>query len=187
MKKLVLLTAVGGLLVSPALAQTSTAPGPNGPQSPPASAQSQPNGSLSQPGSAQTGGVQTISSQTADEWLASTFKGTNVVGADDQKIGSVSDILFQRDGKVLAYVVSVGGFLGMGAKDVALAPSSFQVQPGQNATDLTLKIAMTKDELKNAAAFAPYKAPAPAPTTGMGLPGNRPTGLPPTRPTGSAQ
>jgi hypothetical protein len=166
MKKLVLLTAASGLLVSAALAQTSNMPGPNAP-----------------------GGVQAstsvISSQAPDQWLASKFTGTVVLGADGQKIGSVSDVLFQRDGKVLGYVVSVGGFLGMGAKDVALAPDSFQIQPGQDATDFKLKVAMTKDQLKDATAFAPYKPPAP--TTGMAPPSNRPTGLPPTRPTGSAQ
>jgi sporulation protein YlmC with PRC-barrel domain len=180
-KKLVLLTAVSGLLVTSALAQTSTAPGPNAPQSPPAAAGTPSNG----PSSA-AGTVQIVTAQTADQWLASKFTGTNVTGADGVKIGSVSDVLFQRDGKVLAYVVSVGGFLGMGSKEVALAPDAFQVQPGQNATDFTLKVAMTKDQLKNAPAFEPYKAPA-APTTGMSPPpSNRPTGAPP-RPTGSAQ
>ena len=46
-----------------------------------------------------------------------------MVGADNQKIGDVTDILFDKNGKIEAYIVSVGGFLGIGAKDVALAPS----------------------------------------------------------------
>ena len=41
----------------------------------------------------------------------------------------MSDILFDKDGKIEAYVVGVGGFLGIGAKDVALAPSAFQIVP----------------------------------------------------------
>ena len=53
------------------------------------------------------------------------------MGTDNAKIGDVTDVLFDKDGKVLAYVVGVGGFLGIGSKDVALAPSSFQV----HATD----------------------------------------------------
>ena len=179
MKKLVLLTAAGGLLVSSALAQTSTAPGANAP-TPPAATQP-----LSSAPSAAASAVQIISSQSAEEWLASKFKGTNVVGADNQKVGAVSDVLFQRDGKVLAYVVSVGGFLGMGSKEVALAPNAFQVQPGQNATDFTLKIAMTREQLKDATAFEPYKPPAP--TTGMAPPSDRPSSLPQAHPTRSAQ
>ena len=55
-----------------------------------------------------------------------------MVGADNQKIGDVSDILFDKTGKIEAFVVSVGGFLGVGSKEVALAPSSFDVMPGQN-------------------------------------------------------
>ena len=50
-----------------------------------------------------------------------------MIGSDDKKIGDVSDILFDKDGKIEAYVVGVGGFLGIGSKDVALAPSAFQV------------------------------------------------------------
>ena len=38
------------------------------------------------------------------------------MGADNKKIGDVSDILFDKNGKIEAYVVSVGGFLGMGAQ-----------------------------------------------------------------------
>ena len=62
-----------------------------------------------------------VSQQKPDQWLASKFKGTDVVGADNQKIGDVTDILFDKNGKIEAYIVSVGGFLGIGAKDVALA------------------------------------------------------------------
>jgi|SRR5882724_9398374 len=174
MKKLVLLTALSGLLASSALAQTATAPGPNAPN-PRAAAQP-----LS------TDGTQFIAAQTSDQWLASKFKGTDVLGPDDKKVGDVSDILFQRDGKVLGYVVSVGGFLGMGAKEVALAIPAFQIQPGQNANDFKLKIAMTKDQLKDAPAFEPYKAPVPAPTTGTAPRSDRMNGIP-ARPGGAAQ
>ena len=42
-------------------------------------------------------------SQKPDQWLASKFKGTDVIGSDDKKIGDVSDILFDKDGKIEAY------------------------------------------------------------------------------------
>jgi len=61
------------------------------------------------------------------------------------KIGDVSDILFDKDGKIEAYVVSVGGFLGMGSKDVAIAPTSFDVVPGSNGSADKLKLSMSKD------------------------------------------
>ncbi len=106
-----------------------------------------------------------------------------MVGTDDAKIGDVSDILFDKDGKIEAYVVGVGGFLGIGAKDVALAPSAFQLVPGDKAKNESdkLRLSMTKDELKLAAHFNPYKAPSA--TTGSRTLGSRPTPAgPATRP-----
>ena len=103
-----------------------------------------------------------VNSQRQDQYLASKFKGTDVIGADDKKIGDVSDILFDKDGKIEAYVVGVGGFLGIGSKDVALAPSAFQVVPGDKSKNESdkLRLSMTKDQLKQAANFEPYKAPS---------------------------
>ena len=109
-----------------------------------------------------------VNSQRSDQFLASKFKGTDVVGNDNEKIGDMSDILFDKSGKIEAYVLGVGGFLGIGAKDVALAPTAFQVVPGDKSKNESdkLKLSMTKDELKQAANFEPYKAPSA--TTGMG-------------------
>jgi hypothetical protein len=116
-----------------------------------------------------------VSKQDPDQWLASKFRGTDVIGANDEKIGDIDDILFDKNGAVKAFVVGVGGFLGIGSKDVAIAPTSFQVVPGNDATDYKLRLSMTKDELKSAAAFEPYAPPRPAttsnnPTRPMGAP-----------------
>ena len=111
---------------------------------------------------ASTSSAKFVNAQRQDQYLASKFKGTDVLGSDNQKIGDVTDILFDKDGKIEAYVIGVGGFLGIGAKDVALAPSAFQVVPGDKSKNESdkLKISMTKDELKQAANFEPYKAPS---------------------------
>ena len=122
-----------------------------------------------------------VSSQKPDQWLASKFKGTDVLGSDNQKIGDVSDILFDKTGKVEAFVISVGGFLGVGAKEVALAPSSFDVVPGQNGSSDKLKISATKDQLQDAQNFAHYEPPRPTGTTGSGAPAGgsmKPSGSP---------
>jgi sporulation protein YlmC with PRC-barrel domain len=171
-KKLMLGAALSALMVSGALAQ-----------SPPSSAPA----TSSQPSAASTsasGKADLVTAQKPDQWLASKFKGTDVLGSDDQKIGDVSDILFDKSGKIQAYVISVGGLLGMGAKEVALAPTSFTTVPGQNGGTDKLKISMTKDELNNAQNFARYEAARPATTTGTGTgvggsPGSRPAGAPP--------
>ena len=109
------------------------------------------------------------STQAADQWLASKFKGTDVIGSNNEKIGDVNDILFDHNGKVMAYVVGVGGFLGIGAKDVALAPAAFQMQPATDREDMKLRLAMTRDEFKNAPEFKAAST-RPAPTTGQAPP-----------------
>lgn len=160
MKKLMIGAAVGALMVSGAMAQ-SNPPSPGADSKPPA-ASSTPSGGAS------SGQVQFISSQKPDQMLASKFKGTDVLGADNQKIGDVSDILFDKSGKIEAYIVSVGGFLGMGAKEVALAPTAFEQVPGENGGAPKLKTSMTKDQLTNAQNFARYEPPKPTATTGAG-------------------
>lgn len=155
LKKLMLTTAIGGLMISGAMAQ-----------SPAPAERSAPMPSATAPADSTMGKAAVVTTQKPDQFLASKFKGTDVLGSDDKKIGDVSDILFDKDGKIEAFVVSVGGFLGMGAKDVALAPSSFQVMKGAENESDKLKITMTQDELKQAANFEPYQAPRT--TTGSG-------------------
>jgi hypothetical protein len=152
-KKLMLGAALSALMISGALAQ-APAPQPTN-ATPPAAAGSS------------GAGDKFVMSQKPDQYLASKFKGTDVLGSDNKKIGDVTDILFDKNGKIDAYVVSVGGFLGMGAKDVALAPSAFEVMPGDNGAADKLKLSMTQDQLKQAENFTPYSPPHAA-TTGAG-------------------
>ena len=128
-----------------------------------------------------------IASQQSSQWLASKFQGTDVIGSDDKKIGDVNDVLFDQNGQIQAYVVGVGGFLGVGSKNVALAPNAFQVVKGdgQNSSD-KLKLAMSQDELKAAPAFEPYRearsttgsAPGAMPSGGLGAPRQPATSAP---------
>ncbi|HKT18055.1 MAG TPA: PRC-barrel domain-containing protein [Stellaceae bacterium] len=173
LKKLLLSTALSAVMVAGALAQTSSPSSPSTPSSPPPAAQAKDSMNSS-------GKMNFISSQKPDQWLATKFKGTDVLGSDNQKIGNVSDILFDKTGKVEAFVISVGGFLGVGSKEVALAPSSFDVVPGQNGSADKLKLAATKDELKNAQNFARYEPPR-ASTTGSGPSGAKPSAMPPAK------
>jgi PRC-barrel domain len=169
MKHTTIGAAIGALMISGALAQGPTAPSGSS-SSPPAATSTQPSGSASP-----------IAAQKPDQWLATKFTGTDVLGADDKKIGDVSDILFDKDGKIQAYVVSVGGFLGMGAKEVALAPSAFTEVKGDNGGADKLKLSMTQDELKQAQNFARYEPPK-ATTTGSAPSGGGPGAM---RPSGT--
>ena len=139
MKKLMISTALSGLMFSAALAQApSSPPSATDQTKQPSMSQPAPASSLNTPAPATAPNF--VASQKPDQWLASKFKGTDVLGADNQKIGDVSDILFDKSGKVDAIIVSVGGFLGLGSKHVAIAPSAFEVVKGQNDTSDKLKI-----------------------------------------------
>jgi sporulation protein YlmC with PRC-barrel domain len=166
LKKLMLSAAVGGLMIGSAFAADNAATVSPAPAPAPKSTEMTAPASTAPASTARS--AKFINSQHQDQYLASKFKGTDVIGSDDKKIGDVSDILFDKDGKIEAYVIGVGGFLGIGSKDVALAPTAFQVVPGDKSKSQSdkLRLSMTKDELKNAANFEPYKAPSS--TTGMG-------------------
>jgi PRC-barrel domain protein len=144
-RTLVVFAAVSGLMMSSALAQTPSSTSP-APATPAATSSSQ----------------QIINAQSRDEWLGSKLKGTAVIGADDQKIGEIADFLFDKTGHVKAFVVSIGGVLGIGAKEVALDMSAFHEMPAIEGKAEQFKVSMTKDQLKEAADF---KALSNAPTT----------------------
>lgn len=46
--------------------------------------------------------------------------GVDVIGADIRKIGDIKDLIIDRDGRVSAVVVGVGGVLGVGERSVAV-------------------------------------------------------------------
>jgi PRC-barrel domain len=197
MKKLALISAVSVFAMGTALAQSPNPPAstttpsatevPKSDSAAPKSDMTAPKAESTAPKDNPTAstssmdGAKFVASQKPEQFLATKFKGTDVVGADNQKVGDVSDILFDKDGKIDAFVVSVGGFLGIGAKEVALAPSAFQFVPGDpnSATDKSpkLKISMDKEQLKQAANFEPYKEPSRA-TTGTGGTGGAPRPAP---------
>jgi sulfite reductase beta subunit-like hemoprotein len=167
--KLMMTTALTGLMIGGAMAQNPTTQ-PTTPTQPQAAQPAMPGvkaaerAADSSPSMA-AGDAKFINAQGTDQWLSSNFIGVDVVGPDNEKIGDITDILFEKNGNVVGYVVGVGGFLGIGAKNVALAPTSFEVvaetdraTTGSAATaaradDVKLKLNMTKDQLKQAASF----------------------------------
>jgi sporulation protein YlmC with PRC-barrel domain len=152
-RTLLALATASTLSLTVALAQSPTG-APPAPSAAPAAA--------SEMGSA----ANTITAQKPDEWLATRLRGTSVLGSDGVKIGSVDDILLDRSGSIKALVIGVGGFLGIGAKDVAIPFKQFQVVPGTEGKSDVLTLSMTKDQLADAQDFKPYEPPRPAVTPG---------------------
>jgi len=101
-----------------------------------------------------TGGF--VTQQAPNQWLATQLIGMNVYGPADESLGDVNDVLFDRQGNVLAAVIGVGGFLGVGEKAVAVPIAMVEVTRHNNAERLVLR--QTKEQLKAAPEFVKYKA-----------------------------
>ncbi len=60
---------------------------------------------------------------------ASKVIGSTVTGADNQQIGTVSDLIMDKDNKVVMGVISVGSVLGLGGKLIAVPIASLKIDP----------------------------------------------------------
>jgi putative membrane protein len=78
-----------------------------------------------------------IASPSLDQMLASDLRGTEVKGANNEDVGDINDILLGRDGRIVAVIVGVGGFLGIGEKNVAIPFEALQIEGDQRATGTT--------------------------------------------------
>jgi len=154
------------LAASPSLAQTTT-PAP-APAAPPAA--TAPAGNLS------------YYTHTSGQMRASKLIGMNVKNQANETIGEINELILDKDGKVAAVVVGVGGFLGIGQREVALDYKSLNIKYDPNAmTDAgatTVMVNATKESLTNAPAWTwnrdtntggttvqPRTAPTPGGTT----------------------
>jgi sporulation protein YlmC with PRC-barrel domain len=54
------------------------------------------------------------------KWRASKLMGLDVYNEANEKLGDINELIVDKDGKVNAVVIGVGGFLGMGEHDIAV-------------------------------------------------------------------
>jgi sporulation protein YlmC with PRC-barrel domain len=95
--------------------------------------------------------------------------GANVRSMDDESVGTISDLIIDaNDGTVTAAVIDVGGFLGFGAKPIAVDWEELQITYDGNEVQL----AITREEAEEAPEFefrerdVPPPPPPPAGTGG---------------------
>src|SRR5499425_2132196 len=118
-KTLMISAAVSALMVSAAFAQAD------------------PKQSAAKPEAAPHETAKFIASQRTDQWVCSKFKGSDVLGPDNAHIRNVNAMLFDKNGKILGLIVGVGGFLGIGEKNVAIDMSAFQPVPASTGSSTT--------------------------------------------------
>jgi sporulation protein YlmC with PRC-barrel domain len=104
----------------------------------------------------------TDTAMTGSEILATSFIGKTVYTSARENVGDINDLVMTKDGDVKAAVIGVGGFLGMGEKDVMVPLDKITVSKDENGNDF-LTISTTKAELESAPAFDRTAMMAPAP------------------------
>ena len=134
MKKFATALSLAALLAVPAIAQETTAP-----KSDPATVEKTTN----------------YSGQIS----ASELLNENVLNDANEKVGDINDVVIDSNGKVAAVIVGVGGFLGMGEKDVALTFDQLSFATDNN-DPLVVKTNATKEGLQAAPQYTkPDKRP----------------------------
>ncbi|HEY8033066.1 MAG TPA: PRC-barrel domain-containing protein [Methylocella sp.] len=91
------------------------------------------------------------SSLSTTHWLASDIYKADVYDNAEDKIGVVTDLVVDNSGNVTTAVVSVGGLLGVGKKDVAVPFKDLKVASRDGKDWLVLN--QSKEELKAAPAY----------------------------------
>jgi sporulation protein YlmC with PRC-barrel domain len=93
-----------------------------------------------------------IEVQEAEQFLADDeVIGKNVVNPNDEELGTIADLVMDQEQKLVGVVLSVGGFLGIGEKWVAVPVEQIDF-PGDDQP-ARLQVAVTKEQLENAPDF----------------------------------
>ena len=76
------------------------------------------------------------SASAAGLWQGSKLISMNVYNTQDEKIGSIKDMMTNKDGNIELVVIGVGGFLGVGERDVAVKFSEIKWsnEPAKSST-----------------------------------------------------
>ena len=96
--------------------------------------------------------AQFLTEQKPNDWLASNLIGKSVVNAENESVGEINDLVTNSNGKIIAALIGVGGFLGLGEKDVAVSFNDLKLVRDENNA-VTAMLDTTKDALSQAPDF----------------------------------
>lgn len=94
----------------------------------------------------------TLSAPPAEGVSVTNYYKQAVYDPKESKIGEIDDVLLDKAGKISGVVLGVGGFLGVGEKDVIVPFSAVKTMSRDKKT--WLAVDETKDSLKAAPGFA---------------------------------
>lgn len=92
-----------------------------------------------------------IAKAPSEAVLVSIYFNRSVYNQEGERLGSVNDLLVSPDGSVVAAVIGVGGFLGIGEKEIAVPFAIARVARRDNSWHLVIDA--SKDALQGAPSF----------------------------------
>jgi sporulation protein YlmC with PRC-barrel domain len=141
--------AIAALMSTAAMAQSSstpmTQPAPKAPMAQSAPSQMGPSAHL-------------MMAVPANGTTVTNYYKQSVYDPSGNKVGAISDLIVEKDGRITTAMVGVGGFLGIDEKTVVVPFDAFTVSQENNQRRLTLTT--TKDALKSAPGFTYDRATA---------------------------
>ena len=145
LKILLLSAAVTAGLGASSFAQTQA---PSTAQTPPAATQPQPSTAPAAPATTMPATPRPTAAAPG------AIKGSTLINMDvrnnaDEKIGDINDVIVAADGKVQQVIISVGGFLGVGSRKVAVAWNDVKVDANADVAFVN----MTKQQLEQIPPF----------------------------------
>jgi sporulation protein YlmC with PRC-barrel domain len=100
-------------------------------------------------------------------WRASKLMGLDVYNEANDKLGDINELIVDKDGKVTAVVIGVGGFLGMGEHDIAVTIDKlkFVEEPVRTSSSAPATTTTERRDATTGAATSSTTAPAATTTT----------------------
>ena len=100
--------------------------------------------------------TQFVTDQPAGESLARIFIGSVVHNNAGETVGDINDLVFDRTGRISTIIIGVGGFLGMGEKNVGVPFGAITSKPGKDGARM-LVVALSKEALEVAPSFKAFE------------------------------
>jgi len=136
---------------APEAAKPEAAPPPEAAQPEAAKPETAPPPEAAQPMPSAPKGAEKMTAEPGDSVSVTEYYKQNVYDTSDNTIGEVSDVLHDKDGHVTAVILSVGGFLGLGAKYVSVPFNALRITEKDDKRYLVMDA--TKEALTSAPGY----------------------------------
>ncbi len=114
-------------------------------------------GALGEKSGALQSGSQFIASQSEGQWLVNDYIGRDVVSSSGETVAEIDNIIVNQDGKIGGFTLSVGGFLGLGDRVIAVPAEAIHASADDTGnTNLMLNVSV--EQLEAAPEYVTLKA-----------------------------